>query len=120
MALGGIVILWWAYLARGALLIIYVSWLLAIGFSPLIPSKYLVAWAATRGGELWDPNTQKCIANDAKNKPIFVDLFKWYKKYTDKYGAEEMQSYITSYQGNNFGRNTPEGVYYTGRLAIKP
>ena len=29
MALGGIVILWWAYLARGALLIIYVSWLLA-------------------------------------------------------------------------------------------
>ena len=36
MALGGIVILWWAYLARGALLIIYVSWLLAIGFSPLI------------------------------------------------------------------------------------
>ncbi|PYR54790.1 MAG: hypothetical protein DMF85_21310, partial [Acidobacteria bacterium] len=36
MAVGGIVILWWAYLARGALLIIYVSWLLAIGFSPLI------------------------------------------------------------------------------------
>jgi predicted PurR-regulated permease PerM len=36
LALAGIVLLWWAYLARGALLIIYVSWLLALGFSPLV------------------------------------------------------------------------------------
>ncbi len=36
VSLAGIVLVWWAYLARGALLIIYVSWLFALGLSPLV------------------------------------------------------------------------------------
>jgi predicted PurR-regulated permease PerM len=32
----GVVLLWWAYLARRALLVIYVSGLLAVGFSPIV------------------------------------------------------------------------------------
>jgi predicted PurR-regulated permease PerM len=36
MALGGIIVLWCAYLVRHVLLLIYVSGLLAIGFSPIV------------------------------------------------------------------------------------
>ncbi|MBM4457064.1 MAG: extracellular solute-binding protein [Chloroflexi bacterium] len=89
-----------------------------VGFVPWIPWYNLFGWGATRGAEVWDPNTQKCIANDAKNKPIFVALFNWHKGYATKYGYEELQAFITTYSGNTFGRNTPEGAWYTGKLGI--
>jgi len=76
-----------------------------------------MGWGATRGAEFWDPESRQCIANDATNGPILVELFNWYKGYTDKYGAEEIQAFMTSYGGNAYGRNTPEGVHYTGLLS---
>jgi multiple sugar transport system substrate-binding protein len=89
-----------------------------IGFCPLIPGANVQGWAATRGAELWDASTGTCIANDDKNKPILVELFKWYKGYADRYGAEEIQAFITSYSSQGYGRNTPEGAYYNGRIGI--
>jgi multiple sugar transport system substrate-binding protein len=89
-----------------------------VGFSPLLPFPNIPTWGATRGLTLWDPVNRQAIANDATNRPIMVDLLNWYKSYADKYGAEELQAFITSYSGNDFGRNTPEGVYYTGRLGV--
>lgn len=89
-----------------------------VGFCPLIPYQAIHSWGATRGAEVWDDATQTCIANDDTNGPIFIELLNWYKGYAEEYGAEELQAFMTSYQGNNFGRNTPEGIYYTGLLGI--
>ncbi len=89
-----------------------------IGFSPLIPGTAIESWGASRGAEIWDAGEQKCIANDDTNGPIFVELLNWYKGYADEYGAEELQAFMTSYAGNSYGRNTPEGIYYTGLLSI--
>jgi multiple sugar transport system substrate-binding protein len=89
-----------------------------IGFCPLIPWSNVQGWAATRGAEIWDAENNQCIANDDTNKPIMLELFDWFKGYTDKYGVEELQAFMTSYSGNNYGRNTPEGIYYTGLLGI--
>ena len=89
-----------------------------IGYIPLVPDIYIMAYGAMFGAEFWDGDSRQCIANDATNGPIMVDLFNWCKGYTDKYGAEEIQAFMSSYSGNSYGRNTPDGVYYTGLLAI--
>jgi len=85
-----------------------------VGFCPFIPGIQIWLWGATRNISVWDANAGKCTANN----PAMVDLFKWYKSYATKYGTEELQAFMTTYSGNNYGRNTPEGVYYTGKLSI--
>jgi multiple sugar transport system substrate-binding protein len=85
-----------------------------VGFSPWIPFYLPMAWGATRGMTFWNADEQKVEIDMDKG----VDMLNWHKGYADKYGAEELQAFMSAYGGNNFGRNTPEGVYYTGRLAL--
>jgi multiple sugar transport system substrate-binding protein len=85
-----------------------------VGFCPMIPSAAIHGWAATRGGTLWDEGSQTCTAN---SEP-FLDTIKWMKGYADKYGQEELQAFITAYSSQGYGRNTPEGAYYNGRIGL--
>ncbi|HLH72006.1 MAG TPA: extracellular solute-binding protein, partial [Chloroflexota bacterium] len=88
-----------------------------IGFIPFIPPSdaySLFNWGAAFGGTFYNDDTSKVTANDPAN----VKVLQWFKTYADKYGAANIQAFVSSYGGNNFGRNTPDGVYYTGLLAI--
>ena len=85
-----------------------------VGFIPLIPNAQEYHWLAAFGGEVWDAETQTASINT----PEMQEVFNWYKGYYDRYGVENIEAYASTYGGNGFGRNTPEGVYYTGLLAI--
>jgi multiple sugar transport system substrate-binding protein len=86
-----------------------------VGFIPQIPSFNAVNnWGPAFGVQMWDPEALQITANS----PAGVAMMEWAKSYRDKYRPEEIQAFITSHGGNTFGRNTPQGVYYTGLLAI--
>ncbi len=85
-----------------------------VGFIPQIPNANIYHWLAAFGGEVWDADSQTASVNT----PEMQELFNWYKSYSDRFGIENIQAYASTYGGNGFGRNTPEGVYYTGLLAV--
>lgn len=85
-----------------------------IGFVPFIPTANIFGWGAAFGATFWDAETGTVTADH----PAMVRVLEWFKGYGDRYGAEQLQAFITSYGGNNFGRNTPQGAYYTGLLSI--
>jgi len=86
-----------------------------VGFIPQIPNfSAVLNWGPAFGEKMWDPETLQITAySDAG-----VAMMEWAASYGEKYKPEEIQAFITSYGGNTFGRNTPQGVYYTGLLAI--
>jgi multiple sugar transport system substrate-binding protein len=85
-----------------------------VGFVPFIPSYNPYGWVAAMGGSIYDESTQTVTANN----PAMIKTMEWFKQYGDKYGAENINAFVSSYSGNSFGRNTPEGVYYTGLLSV--
>lgn len=85
-----------------------------VGFIPLIPLTAPFAWAAVHGAPLWDAENKKVLSDNEQ----MLGLFQWFKSYSDTYGAEQIQAFRTAYGGNDFGRNTPQGAYYTGLLNI--
>lgn len=50
--------------------------------------------------------------------PAVLSLLEWYDGYSREYGIENIAAFHTAFGGNAFGRNAPEGLYYTGQLAI--
>lgn len=85
-----------------------------IGFVPWIPAYSPFTWAAAFDAPLWDEANGKILANN----PKMVEVLKWHQTYADRYNAQELQAWMSSYSGNQYGRNTPEGVYYTGLLSL--
>ena len=85
-----------------------------LGFSPTVPGLQLWDWGAAFGSQYWD----EAEGNIAVDEEAMIALFEWYKSYADKFGAENLQAYASTYGGNTFGRNTPQGVYYTGLLSF--
>ena len=85
-----------------------------IGFCPWIPSAEAWMWTPTRNIPVWNAEQGKCTANN----PQMVELLNWQKGYAKKYGTEALQAFSSSYGGNSYGRNTPDGIYYTGKIGV--
>ena len=85
-----------------------------LGYSPTVPFKLLWDWGAAFGSQFWDESE----GNIAVDEEAMIAMFEWHKSYTNRYGAENLQAYASTYGGNNFGRNTPQGIYYTGLIAF--
>lgn len=85
-----------------------------LGFSPTVPAKQTWDWATAFGSHFWDD----AEGNVAVDEEAMVALFEWYKSYADRFGAENLQAYADTYGGNAFGRNTPQGIYYTGLVVL--
>ena len=85
-----------------------------VGFNPLIPSADPHNWLGAFGAEIWDPETSTVTADNER----VLQLLNWYASYNERYGAENIGAFRTAYGGNNFGRNSPEGLYYTGQIAL--
>ena len=85
-----------------------------IGFISLIPSTDPHNWLAAFGADVWDAASTTVTVNNERT----LRLLNWYSSYNERYGAENIQAFRTAYGGNAFGRNSPEGLYYTGQLAI--
>jgi multiple sugar transport system substrate-binding protein len=85
-----------------------------VGFIPLIPSADPHNWLPAFGAEIWDPDTNTVTIDNERT----LQMLEWYQSYNERYGAETIGAFRTAYGGNNFGRNSPEGLYYTGQIAI--
>jgi len=85
-----------------------------LGFSPTVPGLQIWDWGAAFGSQYWDESE----GNIAIDEEAMIALFEWYKSYADQFGAENLQAYASTYGGNNFGRNTPQGIYYTGLITF--
>ncbi|MEM7127139.1 MAG: extracellular solute-binding protein [Chloroflexota bacterium] len=85
-----------------------------VGFIPQIPSTDPHNWLAAFGADVWDPDTNTVTADNEK----VLSLLNWYGKYNETYGVENIGAFRTAYGGNGFGRNSPEGLYYTGQIAV--
>jgi maltose-binding protein MalE len=85
-----------------------------VGFNPLIPSADPHNWLGAFGADIWDPETSTVTADNER----VLQLLNWYASYNERYGAENIGAFRTAYGGNNFGRNSPEGLYYTGQIAL--
>ena len=85
-----------------------------IGFIPLIPRSDPHNWLGAFGASVWDQETATVTVNNERT----LRLLNWYSSYNERYGADNIQAFRTAYGGNLFGRNSPEGLYYTGQLAV--
>ncbi|MEQ8675259.1 MAG: extracellular solute-binding protein [Aggregatilineales bacterium] len=86
-----------------------------VGFIPTIPGFLPFAWYAAFGGQnFWDAEAGTFNINN----PEMLAMFEWLKSFADRYGAENIEAYASTYGGSGFGRQTPDGIYYTGRIAI--
>ncbi|MCY4539495.1 MAG: extracellular solute-binding protein, partial [Chloroflexi bacterium] len=85
-----------------------------LGFSPTVPGLQIWDWGAAFGSQYWDESE----GNIAIDEEAMIALFEWYKSYADEFGAENLQAYASTFGGNNFGRNTPQGIYYTGLITF--
>ena len=88
--------------------------ILRLGFAPTVPSKHIWDWGAAHGSQYWD----EAEGNIAVDEEAMITLLEWYKGYADQFGAENLQAYANTYGGNGFGRNTPQGIYYTGLVTF--
>ena len=88
--------------------------ILRLGFSPTVPGYQFWDWGAAFGSQYWDESE----GNIAIDEEAMLALFEWYKSYADQFGASNLKAFADTYQGNSFGRNTPQGVYYTGLLSF--
>ena len=88
--------------------------ILRLGFAPTVPSKHIWDWGAAHGSQYWD----EAEGNIAVDEEAMITLLEWYKSYADQFGAENLQAYANTYGGNGFGRNTPQGIYYTGLVTF--
>ena len=88
--------------------------IIRLGFSPTVPSLQTYDWATAFGSQFWDESE----GNIAVDDEAMLELFAWYKAYADQFGAENLRAFADTYGGNSFGRNTPQGVYYTGLLSM--
>ncbi len=84
-----------------------------IGFIPHIPSLDPHNWMGAFGVDVWDEDT----ATVTLDNPEALALLEWYNGYSEEYGIENIAAFRTAFGGNSFGRNSPEGLYYTGQLA---
>lgn len=85
-----------------------------IGFIPHIPNLDPHNWLGAFGADVWDEET----ATVNLETPEVLSLLEWYNGYSREYGIENIAAFHTAFGGNGFGRNSPEGLYYTGQLAI--
>lgn len=85
-----------------------------VGFVPLIPSSDPHNWLAAFGAEVWDQETSTVIVDNERT----LQMLEWFQSYNERYGAETIGAFRTAYGGNSFGRNSPEGLYYTGQIAV--
>ena len=88
--------------------------ILRLGFAPTVPSKHIWDWGAAHGSQYWDESE----GNIAVDEEAMITLLNWYKGYAEEFGAENLQAYAATYGGNGFGRNTPQGIYYTGLITF--
>ena len=88
--------------------------ILRLGFAPTVPSKHVWDWGAAHGSQYWDESE----GNIAVDEEAMITLLNWYKGYAEEFGAENLQAYAATYGGNGFGRNTPQGIYYTGLITF--
>ena len=88
--------------------------ILRLGFSPTLPGKQIWEWGAAHGSQYWD----EAEGNIAVDEEAMIALLNWYKDYADKFGVENLAAYANTYGGNGFGRNTPQGIYYTGLISF--
>ncbi len=88
--------------------------ILRLGFSPTLPSAQVWDWGAAFGSQYWDEGE----GNIALDEEAWVELLNWYKSYGDKFGVENLAAYRSTYGGNGFGRNSPQGIYYTGLISF--
>ena len=88
--------------------------ILRLGFSPTLPGKQVWEWGAAFGSQYWD----EAEGNIALDEEAWVELLNWYKGYGDKFGVENLAGYASTYGGNGFGRNSPQGIYYTGLISF--
>ncbi len=84
-----------------------------IGFIPHIPSLDPHNWLGAFGVDVWDEET----AIVTLDNPDALALLEWYNGYSTEYGIENIAAFRTAFGGNAFGRNSPEGLYYTGQIA---
>ena len=84
-----------------------------IGFIPHIPSVDPHNWLGAFGASVWNEETGE-VTLDA---PEPLALLEWYDSYAKEYGIENIAAFRTAYGGNGFGRNSPDGLYYTGQIA---
>ena len=84
-----------------------------IGFIPHIPSADPHNWLGAFGASVWNEETGE-VTLDA---PEPLALLEWYDSYAKAYGIENIAAFRTAYGGNGFGRNSPDGLYYTGQIA---
>ena len=85
-----------------------------VGFIPHIPNLDPHNWLGAFGADVWDDES----GTVNMETPEVLSLLEWYNGYSQEYGIENIAAFHTAYGGNNFGRNSPEGLYYTGQLAI--
>ena len=88
--------------------------ILRLGFAPTVPAKQTWDWGAAFGSQYWDEGE----GNIAVDEEAMVALLEWYQAYANSLGAENLQAYASTYGGNAFGRNTPQGIYYTGLITM--
>lgn len=82
-----------------------------MGFLPTWPSTHLqtsLAWLF--GGDFYDPKEKKITAND----PGIVKALEWERKFYEKYGAQNVQDFITS-SGQYL---TAQDLFESGKLAM--
>lgn len=84
-----------------------------IGFIPHIPSVDPHNWLGAFGVNVWDEDTTTVTLDN----PDALSLLEWYNGYNQEYGIENIAAFRTAFGGNGFGRNSPEGLYYTGQIA---
>ncbi len=84
-----------------------------IGFIPHIPSADPHNWLGAFGASVWNEDTGEVTLDS----PEALALLEWYNGYADEYGIENIAAFRTTYGGNGFGRNSPDGLYYTGQIA---
>jgi multiple sugar transport system substrate-binding protein len=88
--------------------------ILRLGFAPTLPGKQVWDWGAAFGSQYWD----EAEGNIALDEEAWIALLNWYKGYGDKFGVENLAGYASTYGGNGFGRNSPQGIYYTGLISF--
>ncbi len=88
--------------------------ILRLGFAPTLPGKQIWEWGAAFGSQYWDESE----GNIALDEEAWIALLNWYKSYGDKFGVENLAAYASTYGGNGFGRNSPQGIYYTGLISF--
>ncbi|AFZ65660.1 ABC transporter substrate-binding protein [Deinococcus peraridilitoris] len=66
-----------------------------MGFHPMFGDFGYEGWVTNTGGSLWDKNYE----NPRVNSPDAVKALDWIKKWTDKYGANNVASFRASFGG---------------------